>query len=167
MIRVALYFLSLFAGASFLLSTSFAQGIPATASQESLAIVSGQALYEKDLQPLIQGPLQQLQQQEYQIKRKALDELINQKLLEAEAKKQGLTPEKLLAQEVDAKVQEPTDSEVESYYLALKAQLNKPLQEVKPQIVQQLKQAKLQHPHEGKGTERSAPGRRELLTGKI
>jgi hypothetical protein len=107
-------------GGLFLIASGLAQGAEAAASREALATVSGQALYETDLQPLIAGPLQQLQQQEYQIKRKALDELINQKLLEAEAKNKGLTPEKLLAQEVDAKVPEPTDSEVASYYLALR-----------------------------------------------
>ena len=63
---------------------------------------------------LIQGQLRQLQQQEYQVKRRVLDELINQKLVEAEAKKRGVPAEKLLAQEVDAKVPEPADGEVES-----------------------------------------------------
>lgn len=112
--------------------------------KETLAIVSGQALDEEDLKPLIQGQLQQLQQQEYQIKRKALDELINQKLIEVEAKKKGLDSKKLLAQEVDAKIPEPTNSEVEGFYLAQQGQLNKPLEEVKPQLRQQLKQAKVQ-----------------------
>ena len=93
---------------------------------------------------MLQGQLQQLQQQEYQIKRQALDELINQKLIEIEAKKKGLTAEKLLAQKVDAKISEPTEDEIEGFYLALQKQLNKPLEEVKPQIRQQLKLAKVQ-----------------------
>ena len=82
--------------------------------------------------------------QEYQIKKKALDNLVNQKLLDAEAKKKGLSTEKLLEQEVDAKVPEPTDAELNAYYLAQKAQLNRPFEEAKPQVTQALKQAKIQ-----------------------
>jgi hypothetical protein len=59
-----------------------------------------------------------LRNQEYEIKRKALDNLIEQKLLEAAAKKQGLTTEKLIEQEVTSKITDPSDAEIEGYYLA-------------------------------------------------
>jgi hypothetical protein len=55
----------------------------------------------------------------YEIKRKVLDNLIEQKMLEAAAKKKGLTSEKLLEQEVNSKVGEPSDAELEGYYLGL------------------------------------------------
>jgi protein-disulfide isomerase len=142
--RRPLMALWLFIGGLFLVSSGLARGQEAAASREPLASVSGQPVYEKDLLPLIQGQLRQLQQQEYQVKRKALDELINQKLVEAEAKKKGIPAEKLLAQEVDAKVPEPTDGEVESYYLAQQPRLNQPLEDVEPRLRQQLKQAKVQ-----------------------
>ena len=144
MIRRRLCFSLFFVGASFLSFPSFTQDTPATTSKETVAIVSGQALHEEDLKPLIQGQLQQLQQQEYQLKRQALDELINQKLIEIEAKKKGLTTEELLTQEIDAKLPEPNDSEIKGFYLALQEQLNRPLEEIKPQLRQELKQAKVQ-----------------------
>jgi len=47
-------------------------------------------------------------------------------------------------QEVEAKVPEPTDGEVESYYMAQQPRLNQPIEDVKPRLRQQLKQAKVQ-----------------------
>jgi len=96
------------------------------------------------LLPYVQGQLRPLRDQEYQIKKKALENLINQKLLEAEAKRKALTTENLLEQEVDSKTAEPTDAELNAYYLAQKGQLNKPFDEVKAQLAQSLKQAKIQ-----------------------
>ena len=113
-------------------------------NQKPLAVIDGQPVSEDDLLPYVQGQLRPLRDQEYQIKKKALDNLVNQKLLEAEAKKKGVTTEKLLEQEVDAKVTEPTDAELNAYYLAQKAQLNRPFEEAKPQLTPSLKQAKIQ-----------------------
>src|SRR5262249_28673603 len=70
--------------------------------------------------------------------------LIGQKVVEAEAKKRGLTTEKLYEQEVDAKVPEPTDVEIGAVYAVQREQLNRPLEEVKGQIQQTLKRAKIQ-----------------------
>src|SRR5580765_3207294 len=56
-----------------------------------VAIVDGQTIYEDDLLPSIQGQLMPLRKQEYDIKKKALDDVIQQKLLDAAAKKKGMT----------------------------------------------------------------------------
>src|SRR6266481_6761436 len=81
-----------------------------------LATVDGQAVTDEDLAPYVQSQLRPLREQEYQIKKKALDTLITQRILEAEAKKKGLTTDKLLEQEVDAKVAEPNDVELNAVY---------------------------------------------------
>jgi protein-disulfide isomerase len=112
--------------------------------RQPVAIVGGQAIYEDDLIPSVQPQLLPLRNQEYEIKKRALDNLIQQKLLEKAAKDKNLTTEKLLEQEVDAKVQDPTDPEVEAYYLAQKDRLNRPLDEVRTQLRQGLKQARIQ-----------------------
>ena len=78
------------------------------------------------------------------MKSKALENLVNQKLLEAEAKKRGIPTEKLLEQEVDAKVAEPTEAELQALYIVQKEQLRKSFDEIKAQLQQLLKQAKLQ-----------------------
>jgi protein-disulfide isomerase len=113
-------------------------------NQKPLAVIDGQPVTEDDLLPYVQSQLRPLREQEYQVKKKALDNLVNQKLLEAEAKKKGVTTEKLLEQEVDAKVADPTDAELLAYYLAQKGQLNRLFNEVKAQIQPSLKQAKIQ-----------------------
>jgi protein-disulfide isomerase len=109
-----------------------------------LATVDGQAITEDELAPLVQGQLRPLRDQEYQIKKKALDNLINQKLVDAEAKKKGVTTDKLYEQEADAKVPEPTDAELNAIYAVQKEQINRPFEEVKPQLQQSLKKAKIQ-----------------------
>jgi protein-disulfide isomerase len=106
--------------------------------------VDGQAITEDDLSPLVTGQLRPLRDQEYQIKKKALDTLIGQKIVEAEAKKKGLTSEQLLQQEVDANVPDPTDVELSAVYAVQREQLGKPLEEVKAQLAQNLKRAKIQ-----------------------
>lgn len=79
--------------------------------------MDGQAITEDDLAPLVQGQLRPLRDQEYQIKKKTLESLISQKVLEAEAKKKGLTADKLLEQEVDSKIPEPSDVEINAVYV--------------------------------------------------
>jgi len=109
-----------------------------------LATIGDQKITEEELAPLVAGQLRPLREQEYQIKKKALDTLIGQKILEAEAKKKGLATEKLLEQEVDAKVPEPSEAEVAAVYAMQREQLNRPLEEVKVQLQQTLKRAKVQ-----------------------
>ena len=117
---------------------------PVTPLSPPLATLDGQTITDDDLAPYVQSQLRPLRDQEYQIKKKALDSLIGQKVLEAEAKKRGLITEKLMEQEVDAKVPEPTDAEIGAVYAMQREQLNKPLDEVKAQLQQTLKRAKTQ-----------------------
>ncbi len=113
-------------------------------TKEPVAVVAGQTIYEDDLLPLVQAQLQQLRNQEYELKSRALENLVNQKLLEAEAKKKAIAVGKLLEQEVDSKVAEPTEAELMAVYLSQKDRLNRPFEEVKAQLQQALKQGKLQ-----------------------
>lgn len=112
--------------------------------KQSLATVGGQPVYEEDLNPSVNGQLLQLRNQEYQVKKNALDDAINKKLLELEAKKKGITTEELLKQEVDAKVQPPSDAELQGFYVAQKDRLGKPFSEVKEQLRQSYVQAETQ-----------------------
>jgi protein-disulfide isomerase len=121
-----------------------AQSTAAPLPKQPVASVAGENVYDDELMSSAQGQLLPLRQQEYEIKKRALDNLIEQKLLEKAAKDKGTSTEKLIQQEVEAKVTEPSDAEVEAYYLAQKDRLNRPLDEVKPQLRQSLKQAKTQ-----------------------
>jgi protein-disulfide isomerase len=127
---------------AFFAATSVAQNAETPKPKQPVATVEGQAIYDEDLAPSVQGQLLPLRNQEYEIKRKALDNLIEQKLLEAAAKKKGLTTEKLLDQEVNSKVPDPSDAEIEGYYYGLK--VKSPLADVKTQLKESLKQTKSQ-----------------------
>jgi protein-disulfide isomerase len=99
-----------------------------------LAVVDGQPVTEQDILPLIRGKLLQLRTQEYQIKEDAVQDTIDQRLLEKAAKAKGVSVEKLLQQEVFSKVAEPSDHEVESFYEAQKSRIHRSLADIEPQI---------------------------------
>src|SRR5947208_17104335 len=86
-------------------------------SSDPVATVGGQTVTEQELVEAL-GPqqLMQLRTQEYETKSKALENLIRLKLVQAEAKKRGISAEKLLEQEVESKVANPADGEVEAYF---------------------------------------------------
>lgn len=115
-----------------------------TAGKEPVAVIAGKPLYEDELAPLMAEQLQQIRNQEYEIKSRALEQLINQKLMEAEAAKKGITTDQLLEREVGAAVANPTDSEVEAFYLGQKDRLNRPLDEIRQQLRDSLKETKLE-----------------------
>jgi protein-disulfide isomerase len=112
-----------------------------TKTKKPVAVVAGQTIYEDELLPRIQA---RLRNQEYELKSRALENLIDQKLLEAEAKKSGMAAGEVLKQEADAKVAEPTEAELKAVYESQKGSLNRPFEEVKGQLQQALKQAKVE-----------------------
>lgn len=130
----------------FSITVGVTQSVPKSnkKSGEPLAVVAGQPIYEDDLRPLTAGELFQLRLKEYEVQSKALENLVNQRLLEAEGKKKGIPTEKVLEQEVDSKVPEPTEAELQALYIVQKDQLGKPYEEIKGPLQRLLKQAKVQ-----------------------
>lgn len=80
--------------------------------------------------------------QRYETQSSALQDMVLERLLEAEAKKRGLADANaLLDQEIREKVQDPTEAEVEEFYPQVQRQLrNKPLEEVRDQVKGALRQ---------------------------
>ena len=107
-------------------------------------MVGGQPIQEEELTPLVEGQLRQLRAQEYQAKRRALDELIEQKLVGAKAKEKGLTIPEFFRQEIDSKLPEPTEGELRAYYLGQKNLAGTPFEQVKNQLVSNLKQQRIE-----------------------
>ena len=140
-IPALLFFSTLFA------ATTFAQKTDAPNTKQPVATVDGQPIYDEDLAPSVEGQLQPIRNQEYEIKRKALDNLIEQKMLEAAAKKKGLTTEKLLDQEVNSKIPDPSDAELEGYYVGL-GKITQPFADVKTKLRDSYKQTKVRQARE-------------------
>jgi protein-disulfide isomerase len=107
--------------------------------------VFDEPVYDEDLLPEIGAQLYKLKTQEYEIKNKALANLLDQRLLEREAKSRGLSTEAFLEQTVYRNLPAPSALEIEAYYLAQKDRLNnRPLSEIRPQIEKALIHAKRQ-----------------------
>lgn len=128
----------------WLASACAAQTAAPPEAKQPVAVVGGLRIYEEDLLPLVQGQLLPLQTREYEIKRAALERLVSQRLVEAEAGRKGISAERLLEQEVDAKVVEPTDEEVAAFYLGQRDRIDAPFEAIKPQLRRALKEAKIQ-----------------------
>jgi protein-disulfide isomerase len=113
-------------------------------TNETVAVVNGQPIREDELLPAVRSQLQQLRTQEYQIKSQALETLIRDKVLQAEAQKRGLTVDKLLDQEIQPILGDIDDAQIQSAYDAQKASLGgRPLAEVKDQLRQSLKRQQI------------------------
>ncbi len=121
----------------------FGQGAPPVRSGDPVATVAGQAISEQDLLESLGSQLMPLRTQEYEAKSKTLASLIRQRLVEAEARKWGMAAEQLLEQEVDAKVADPTDGEVEAYFLG-QNRAGVRLEDAKEQYRAALKRVRLQ-----------------------
>ena len=74
-----------------------AQPAPPASKGSPVATVAGQPITEDELSETL-GPQQsmQLRNQEYEAKSKALESLIRLRVVQAEARKLGITPEKLV-----------------------------------------------------------------------
>ena len=101
-----------------------------------VAEVNGQPVTRAEMEEKAGGDLERLRDEMYQAQRRAIDEIVVDRLLEQEAKSRGLTREQLLTQEVDQKVTPPTAAEVQALYDENKDRIGpRTLEEVRPRIV--------------------------------
>jgi protein-disulfide isomerase len=88
-----------------------------------LAVVGGVKLTPADLSPETQQQVKRLQQQVIEARRNELNLQINSILLEAEAKKRGISTTKLLEDEVVAKTVNPTEADAQAYFTQNKSRI--------------------------------------------
>ena len=124
----------------------FALALPAAAQldpgDKPVATFDGEAITDADLD--IEPKLTELRQEAYQARLEALGNVIARRLVAKEAEKRGITSRELLREEVDNKVSDPADAEIEKFYEKQKSQIKKPLEEIRPQIVDFLKNSQLE-----------------------
>ncbi|HEU4435137.1 MAG TPA: hypothetical protein VFR51_17250 [Pyrinomonadaceae bacterium] len=107
--------------------------LPAT-----LAIVNGVTISARDIEKATAESVLNLQRQVVEARKRELDLMINSRLLEAEAKKRGLTTAKLLELEVVSKVQPPTQAEAQTFYDQNRARIQQDFTTVKDDILKYL-----------------------------
>src|SRR5512144_988105 len=86
------------------------------AGSDVVAEIGGQPVLAADLDRRAESRLARLRQEEYEIRKQALDELIWERLLEKEAARQKVSRDALLAREVDGKAAGPSPSQIDSIY---------------------------------------------------
>ena len=122
-----------------------AQAPDGPAAPPPLAIVDGQPITEDELSAADQAQLQRMAVQVYAVKMRAMHGVLDQKLVEAEAKKKGVTPDDLFKTEVLAKVPEPTEEAIRANYESRPELKSHPYDEVKDKIREGLKGVAIQN----------------------
>jgi protein-disulfide isomerase len=113
------------------------------ARSETVATVGDTPISRETLEKHVKPKLVEVENQRFEVLSEGLDELVSEQLLEKEAKARNVTSQQLVATEITAKVAEPTDAEIQKVYDDNKAQLQgQTLDQVKPRIVEFLKQQK-------------------------
>jgi protein-disulfide isomerase len=119
----------------------FAFGLSAQTPEQILATANNQNFTAKDLAPLeVRQAFENLRASIAELRKRLLEQQINDVLLETEAVAQKTTAEKLVETQVNSKVQTPTAKEIQAVYDANRAAIgDRTLEEVRPQIVEFLR----------------------------
>ncbi len=118
-------------------------GLATSSKGNVVAEINGETITEQDIAALIKSRISRIENQLYDIKRDAIDQIVEDKLINEEAKKRNISVQDLLKKEVQEKVGEISPKEVEKFYNDNKARVgNKPLEELKGPIEAQLKATK-------------------------
>jgi protein-disulfide isomerase len=81
-----------------------------------VAEVNGAPILASELDAKAAGRLVRVRQEEYELRKQALDELIAERLVAAEAARRKVSPEELVRQEVDAKAVTLPQAQIETVY---------------------------------------------------
>lgn len=105
-----------------------------------LARLNGVAITDEEVTERVQNRLKKLESQIFDIKSSGLKTLIEERLIEAEAKSKGTSADELIKAEVDGKVEQPSEQDIETFYNLFKQRFgNEPLEQVKGRVISQLR----------------------------
>jgi len=104
-----------------------------------LAVINGVKITKQDLSVDTRTQVNAAQDVVIMARSQALGQLISKILLDAEAKRRGVTVAKLLELELTAKVAEPTEADARAFYEENKTDNSKDFKSIKNEIIAQLK----------------------------
>jgi protein-disulfide isomerase len=111
---------------------------------DPVAEIDGRSVAWADLEQRVAPELQQIEIQRHRVLEAGLDALLEDRLLEAEAARRGVSRDELLEVEVNAGIEPVTDAEVDAWYAENQARLRRPKEQVAEQIRGYLKQQRAQ-----------------------
>jgi len=103
------------------------------------AIVNGVKVTIEEIDEPIKDKIKEMREQIIESRKQEVDLLINARLLDIEAKKRGVSAEKILQTDVESKLIAPTDADAQRFYDQNRAQLQGEFSEMKPQILAYLR----------------------------
>ncbi len=103
-----------------------------------VANVGGVKITMSDLEQEESGKLLAARYQYYQVETKALNDLIDKKLLEQKAASEHLTVAQLVDREVNSKVKDPTEDQMKVYYEGVET--DQPYEAVREKILEKIRQ---------------------------
>jgi protein-disulfide isomerase len=136
------------AGCTAAPSSSSAQPAPtataAPAAGEVVATVNGTPITDGDLRKAAGLELSRLEQQLYQLKKQQLDALVAARLIEAEAKRRGMSVAAFEEAEITGQVAAVTEPEIDAFAEANRARIRGDLAQLRPQIRDFLREQKVE-----------------------
>jgi protein-disulfide isomerase len=107
---------------------------PGRGAGDVLAVVNGEPITSGDVTAALGADLAKLEEQAYALKKQQVDAFIGEKLLAAEAKTRGITPEALAQQEITAKVAAVSDADIAAFVAANRSRIPGDPAALTPQI---------------------------------
>jgi protein-disulfide isomerase len=118
-------------------------GSATPAAGDVLAIVNGTPITEADLRKSAGLELSRLERQLYELKQQQLDALVASRLIEAEARRRGVTVEAFEQSEISSGVSAITDGEIDAFIEANRARIRGDVTQLRPQVRDFLREQKL------------------------
>ncbi|HKO54643.1 MAG TPA: SurA N-terminal domain-containing protein, partial [Thermoanaerobaculia bacterium] len=113
------------------------------AASDSVAVIGKQTVTQAELDQAVGSRMMRIRTEEYNIRKTALDDLIAERLLAAEAARRHITVEELLKTEVGGKITVPTAAEVEPFYEGTKERFGGSKEEAVQQIIDGMRRQRI------------------------
>ena len=124
-------------------SVPLTNGLAESSKGDVVAELNGQPITNQELMAKIKPRLSRIENQIFDMKDDGINQIIEERLLDAEAKKRNISVQELMKTEVMDKVTDVSDKEVQDFYDQNKARFGgKTFDEMKPLIASQLKSRK-------------------------
>lgn len=99
-----------------------------------VAKLDGQEITLAELDAAAKGQLDDLRVQVFEIRKTALEQMVDELLLNKEAEKRSVELEQLFATEIEAKAEAPTPNEVADFYMQNQQKMQGSLEDMMPQL---------------------------------
>jgi protein-disulfide isomerase len=108
-----------------------------------LATIGSKKITEAQVDEKARPQLNQIQSQIYMAKKRALDDIVDDYLIEQAAKKAGMTKEAYIKKQVEDSAPPPTEKEMKDFYDQNQARIRQPYDKIKAPLEQYMRRQKL------------------------